>query len=731
MKESTHRYVAADGFLLLLIAIVAITQWSVLAGRETYCFRDFGTTHRPAFALAAQGKAEQWNDHASFGQPMRDNPNLLLRYPTVHAPRATGIHLFLHFVIGLIGMRFFLRSMGCSAEGAVFGAIAFALSGYVVSSVSFLNASTTIAWMPWLLHAAIRLREDLKPWIGAAIAVTATTLLILGGEPVVAAMAMVVALLLVLRRPFRAVALAGAIVAALALTSPVWWDVITMAGQSRRVVTGYDFDEAVSASLHPARLLETFVPFLFGRPDRIVAGAWWGFRVSRGEFPYLYSLALGVVPLAIVAAGRRRAFWLALAAVSLLIAFGGYLPGARALYELLPLGAIRYPIKAFLLTTLAVAVLAAFAFDDLREGRCSMRARKVFVGAALVTLALAVVVAVGPGRIVAMFQARWWDPAWRTSSAEVIGPVVAAMPMRLLFVAAAFAAIAYAITGQRGTLLIVITTLDLVMAARPLLPTVPAGTYEVPSSFVKTAASLGGRLFERAGKDIDAVRRGRYGVYAADDVRGLIAAQTRQGWALAGAPHGVRYAYDRDPDGSYTWRNDIVSLSFDRKPWDVRLRWLRAAGVKGVIAYRLPSIEGLTPIATSEGEGVPNELYRIEGTLPEVRRVSIGVRAESVQKAMDLFEASAFDWRTTIVVERGDPLNGIDPDARVMNVQLLSDFMECDTSGGRPGYVFVARSFSPRATASIDGRKAQVFPANAHLIAVPVPPGTHHLRVVF
>ncbi len=730
-----------DWLFFLLIAFAAFSQWPVLSGRDTLCLRDVGTTHRPAFTLAAMEGIVRWNGHASFGQPFRDNPNLLLRYPTVHAPAALGIHLFVHFIIGLLGMRMLLRGLGCSAEGASFGAIVFGLSGYALSSASFLNAYTALAWMPWLLYGAVRLRDDARVWMGLAITAIAGTLLVLAGEPVLAAMTMLVAFSLAVHRLSRAVVVAGALAVSFALTFAVLRDVVAMAQDSRRVVIGYDFEQATSASLHVARFLETVVPFIFGRPDRILAGAWWGFRVSRDEFPYLYSLALGVIPLAVGVAtlrfDRRRRFWIILAGTSLLIALGGYLPGARALHAILPIDALRYPIKAFSMTTLAVAVLSAFALDDLGDGRgCRPRAgAALFVGAMLMLGAAFLTVAF-PGAIETALARAWWDPAWRSSPADVIHPLVAALPARLLFVALCLAAAGYAVGRPRSrrvlAFLAVLTIIDLATAAKPLLPRVPARTYDVPSPFVGAVAGPGGRVFERAGKDIDAVRRGLYGTYPADDLRWMIGAQASQGWALSGAPHGIRYAYDRDPDGSYTWRNDLVTRHLEQRPWSVRIRWLRANSVGSIIAYRLPAgLDGVTAIARSEGPGVTNMLYRIEGAMPEVRRVSAARRAESLADSIDMFEAPDFDWVSTIVVEGGHSITGSDSNARVTNVRMGPEFLECLTSGRMSGYVFVARSFSARTSATLEGRAVAVVPANAHLVAVFVPPGTHRLRVNF
>jgi hypothetical protein len=723
--------------LALIVAVAVISQWPVLTGRDTYCFRDIGTTHRPAWAVATQFGDGRWNPYSSFGQPFRDNPNLLLRYPAVQAPWALGWHLLVHFITALVGMRMFLRRLGCSAEGAAFGMISFGLSGYVLSSASFLNAFTAFAWAPWLLYGAIHTRESERPWGWTAIVTAASTLLLLAGEPVLAATAMLIAVALVPPAGWRALLVLGGLAASFLLTYPVWRGVVGMARESGRVVLGYDFEQATSASLHPMRLLETIVPFLFGRPDRIVEGAWWGFQVSRNQFPYVYSIALGVIPLALVMVmtrlDRRRCLWVALAAGSLLVAAGGYLPGARALHAVAP-HVFRYPIRFLWVTALAVAVLAAFAVDDLVRGHGARRGavRMLMAGAVLAFLG-AMVAQADPSNVEALLVRGWWNWSWRSSPHDVLAPLIAAFPRRLCLVAACLAATSYAVSKRRGrfafAMLAVLTILELGSAAAPLLPRVPSTVYDQPSAFVKLAAGEG-LVFERAGKDIDAVRRGQYGSYPADDLRWMIAAQADQAWALSGAPHGVRYAYDRDVDGSFTWRNVLVERALDARPWPVRLRWLRANGVGAIIAYRLPAA-GVTAVARTAGPGVANTLYRIDRPLEQVRRVSSAAGVATAAEAIERFEWDGFDFEKSIVVEGGADMNAIDPMSRVSGVELSAGSMECRTFGRFPGYVFVARSFSSATRATVNGKVARVYPANGHLIAVSVPPGVQLVRVEF
>jgi hypothetical protein len=55
IRDTSLWHRRADWIVLaLIVAVAVISQWPVLTGRDTYCFRDIGTTHRPAWAVATQ-----------------------------------------------------------------------------------------------------------------------------------------------------------------------------------------------------------------------------------------------------------------------------------------------------------------------------------------------------------------------------------------------------------------------------------------------------------------------------------------------------------------------------------------------------------------------------------------------------------------------------------------------------------------------------------------------------
>jgi hypothetical protein len=734
----------------LLVVLVLSSHRDLLTGASVPAYRDLSTTQRPSRALVSSLGAARLNPAASFGQAFRGNPNLVLAYPFPTAPRWMGVQLILHLGLGLLGAFLFLRTQVRSAEAALTGAFAWGLSGFALSSAAFLNAATTLAWAPWLLYGVARAREAARPQAlvrPALVLCLSSVLLVLGGEPALGALALLLAGAFALRGPaperrrgLGALGFGG--VAAAILVSPWLLEVWRASLFASRRVRGFSWGEFAAVGFHPLRLLETPFPQLFGDPARVVSGAFWGFAATQGNPPYHASLNFGVVPLALAlvfALSARRnegGFWIGTAALALLASFTPWLPGARAAYEAVPaLHVLRYPVKALLPFTMALAALAALGADRLLvEGAVPrFRRRAAFALLALAALfALSAVAArLAPGAVDALLL-RLWSPAWISPPTVVLAPVLARLPAEAALAAAGLAVLGLllvrGVTDARGgVLLLVATAVSLVAFVPPPIPRVPAEVFASPSPLVARAAALGGRVYERAGKDFDAVRRGSMGRVETGGVLDLAQAQARQGWALSGAPHGLSYAWDQDPDGSYSILNRYASDVVRQRPWEKKLKWLRAAGVTCVIAADLPpGTAGFSPLFVEASAGVPATLWKVDAPLPGVRRAGRVVLAPSIDAAVTAFEAADFDPATDVVLAAKDAALGSgerDPDGAARLAEESPDRLVLETSGTKPGVLRVDRSFMPRARAAVDGKPATVYAADLNLIGIPVPAG--------
>jgi hypothetical protein len=739
-----------------LLAVLLLPNLDLLSGRASPFYRDLGTTQRPARALFASLGAASINPHASFGQPYYGNPNLVLAYPFPCSPRFLGLHLLLHLLVGLAGAFFFFRRLVRTEEAALVGAAAFAFSGYVLSSTAFLNATTTIAWTPWLLGfvATARVvsgRALVRCGFGVAVS---SALLVLGGEPALAGLSLLLAAAFALATQREARlrtlgAFAGGLAAAALLLSPWLLEVVRASGFSSRRVRGFSFSEFAAVGFHPLRFLETPFPLLFGDPSQLLSGGFWGFAVTQGNPPYLASLGFGVLPLTlallfVVSAKRIEGrFWIVAAAAALLLAVVPWLPGAKAAYDALPaLHVVRYPVKTMLVFTLAVAALAALATDRLLflGGLPQFRSSaSIALGLLAVLFAAAsLVLRLSPdlGRRLLM---RGWDPAWAGDPAVVLAPTLRRLPVQAAFTAAALFVLALLVRrtaedARARLFLLVAIGAELLLPAQGLLPRVPAEWFARPFPLVARAAVIPGRVFERTGKDVDPVRRGLFGVAPAGDLTDVARAQLRQGWALAAAPWGLRYAYDPDPDGSYSYLDRMARDLLSVRDWPGRLKWLRSAGVGSVIASDVPlGTPGLAPVFVDGEAGIPATLFRLTDPLPGLRRCPRVLASDSITRTVLTFESAAFDPAASVVVAgRGAAAlvaDRDDPSARSRVVAETPDVLVLETSGATPAVLHVDRSYTPRVKVTVNQRPVAPVVANLHLIGVPVPAGTSQVVV--
>jgi len=699
--------------MLLLVPLL----WPVLTGAHFY-LRDIGTTHRPAWSLFERLGFARWNDAASFGQPYRGNPNLLIAYPFPKSESAVEVCVVIHLCLLICGMALWLRRYG-TLTASLAGAAAFALSGHVLSSSSSMNAIATIAWVPYVLMTAqwndFRIRA-------IALRICVLAIFSLAGEPVLIAGVLFLAIALAGRTGARAAGqflMAGAI--AFALTVPVHLETFRAAAESDRVVRGYTFSQAASQTLHPARLVELVIPGFFGIPSRIGNGSWWGFAISADRLSYVYSLFVGLIPLMLVIAYgfatrlRVDRGWWTLSAAATFFAMAARVPGAKTVWEALPpfLHILRFPIKAWFFVTLAIAVLTARAWTyfsalpSIADAR-----RRIAVCAALLALIAVAVIRFAP------------NIAPRASSIVANRAVVAMIVLTLLF---------FWIARRRSLAFEVVVlcalVVDLSIAGRPLVAT----TREVvvsPSPLVRAAQGLHGRIHERAFKDLESGIYGVLGAYPSNDAEWLFVAQARQAWALYGAIDGLRYAYDRSPDGSYTWRNHLVETRFETWTWPERIKWLRGVGAAGIIASDVPAgTAGVHTIAEESSVGVPVSLYAITPRLSEIRVVGQARWVHDANEAFAAFAQNSFD-ETRVVIIEGSPMPiGA---ARVTMVQATSDRMIVYAEAASAAIVFIARTYSERTRArTSNGTILRVAPANVHLCAIEVPRGVNTITVDF
>jgi hypothetical protein len=367
------------------------------SGHPLY-FRDLSLYFFPLrrFVLEGlrSGALRFWNPFVHEGEPLALPP---IAYPfdllELLRPDEVGVSfvLALHVPLAAIWMMALARKgLGLSPIAGAAAGLVYALGGFALSTVNFYVYAQALAWAPaailGLLAAA---RGDRRSVALGALGV-ATLVSTTGAE--IVAMAIAIGVLLVLPAAPDGLARVGATIAlGVALAAPTLLVMAHVAADSARA-SGFPPEVVLSHSIHPLTLAQVVVAGLYGDTSQLTE-RWWGGNFFPRGFPYLLSLYLGLIALAISfvgAAGDRgpRRRLALIAAVALLFALGRWGLAAFVVDGFALARRFRYPSKLFFAVHLSVALLAGLGVDALARGVGSAW-RRLAIGALALGLLLA------------------------------------------------------------------------------------------------------------------------------------------------------------------------------------------------------------------------------------------------------------------------------------------------------------------------------------------------------
>jgi hypothetical protein len=644
-------------------------------GSLNVTYQDASMTHLPGkwatVDLLRKGEFPYLNPYASFGQPLAGNPNFGTFFPdtllflALPLRTAFGQHFALAALLAFAGARRWARAEGNGRGAAEAAAVAFTLSGVFVSAWKFYNTGMALAVAPWVLAATAktlrRAADPVRPR-GPVLAELGawSALQVFAGEPVVALLTFLLAgVRTVAARSRRGlVAVAGGLALGAVLAAPQVLLTAQIYQDSSRDQRPFPFVTATGTSVHPVRFVEQAVPFPFGRPDLTGPGRFSGHAFHDNHTPYLWTLHLGFATLALLILHGRalhgpERLWYAVGAAAVVLSFGRYLPLAKKLYPLLSLdGRLRFPVKWWYVVALCLVPLVPPAAARWLEGARPNRGSRAMV-ALLSVLAVAAAV--------------WARPdlhGWAT--------LLLAVAVCIFFL----------MVGRRSgpALLAAALAIPLVAAVRPLLLAVLDRPLPDPPQVT-------GRILERVRVDSHALP----GAAAPPErtTREVMRRIAPELWAISGALAGAAYAFDRDPDGSYSDPDREVRKALDGRPWEARVPWLRLSGVAHVV--------------TDEALEAPYREVRVLSAAHDVRLYALDGAAPSVRLATGRF-LSVRERTTSLLAE------------------VVAD---------APGTVVWSRSYFGAWRAAVDGQAAEVLLADGHVVGVPVPAGTHRVEVTW
>jgi hypothetical protein len=733
----------------LALAVVAFITFlpfarGVLAG-DCFFWRDLAQHFLPLRLFAVEGlmagEVRHWNPYAHEGELL---PLPTLSYPLdlLHVlwPSVRGLSLLLALHVPLAGLGFLTlaRRLALSWRAAVGGALAYALGGFCLSSLSLYVHLQGIAWAPFVVAGLIGAARGGRRHCAIAAIVTAIAVSTVAVE--ITAQAVLVGLTIGLPGAGRrgVMRVASALLLAAALIAPTAAHVRQLLQDSGRQ-GATPVEVVLQYSLHPVMLLQVAAAGLFGDTARQV-DEYAGYRFV-GAFPYFSSLYLGVVVLALSAVGARygralRVRLVVLVLLGLVVSLGAW---ARLdlLLQVVPaaLRVFRYPCKAFFTAHLAIAILAALGIEALGrdpEARPWRLLAAIAGGVGGLLVAGTAFLAARPATLASLgasfFPAAW--PAERQAPAALMILGDARLGGLVAVTVAVIAALVVARRlnpGRAVLACIALMAADLLRGGAGLNPMVTASFYDLSPEMSRVAARLredGGRLFSCEPEFSDhwraasqSMREGQDAWINATYLEALVAYDN----VLARVPS----AYSLDQTAfTPLWRLmsaadvscDSLSRIVDR---------LRAAGVTHIISYsprEHPALRIEEVLRPPRVAPLALYLYALAEPLPRLavaRRVQLARdRSDAVQQSrLPGFQASG-----GVAVE-GDTAFAGEANGTIVSHTESADRVEVAVDTDRPSVLVVRDAWAPGWAATVDGAAVPIWRADGRHRAVPVPAG--------
>lgn len=737
-----------DIVVVLAVAAACIVLWQRLwSGSHTLYLWDAGTYFYPMKDLLGRtvqsGEWPWWNPWIRNGLPFYANPQVGLFYPPsllfylLPTALAFNGNVIVHSILMATGFFCWLRSTGRSPAAAALGSLVIVWGGFAMSMTVYLNNLQALAWIGWTWWAWEGwLRHRTWRWLGLTSA--GFGLEFLAGEPQVAVITAVVALLLAWTRqsdPQRArsgwgapvLALAAAAAGAMIVTAVQLVPTIELFRQSQRSL-GLTTEESLGWSLAPIQLYNLVVPRYFETPSGL-----FDFRRIPGvEQPWVFTSYLGVVVASLAGAGidlarmRRSLLWLGLGAAGVFLAIGAHNPIVTALADAFPaLRAFRYPEKMLLLPAIAAPVLAATGLDRMREeGRA--RAQALGTGvllAALGGLAWGLTAMGGLDRLFAGPD----DPAGAQTSWIVDA---LARGFRHVFLFALLTALVLAVARRLsfptlGGCLALLALADLAIVNTQVAPAAPVELY------AERPAVLEGLPLETL-RTSTRIRTSPLGEAPglAFTMRG-ISSGTHQYYQMQGMAGNLAMAHRilaEDGAEPFPPRTDDAQDAILRQlPIEHQVRYLRLQSTEWLIERPLEA-EGLLPDVPIEALGLIR--YRLADPLPRAYLVDrVEIEPDSVA-ILNRFIAGGEDPHRIAFVSEGRPLRG-DAAPRAGRIRWLAGnnhSVRLEVDAPARSLLVLTDTWYPGWTVSIDGERAPIERVNWHFKGVYLEPGEHRVR---
>ena len=773
LQESSRRTLALYALPLLGLLLLLLAA-PLVRGTGTLYLRDVLNTHFPMKQAQAEALRNGYfpliDPYRAGGQPLAGNPNAVPFYPTNllylvgDTFWALNAHFWIHLLLAPFAFFWMARAWGLRREAAWAGAACWTLSGFYLSHLSFYNLIAGVTLAPALVAACLRFVQGRRgvAWVIAVL----WGLLLLGGDPLMALLAAVLAGGALLGKdqkdlkdpkdendneprplsrfgrlrplgPFLLLAAAFFVGTLLALPQLVEFRrILPLSFRGHR---GYTAEAATIASFDPRQAAEWLIPFLFGRPDLIGRGSFWGGRFFTGFPPYYLSLYPGLLALGLFAASGRprgRAMWWAWGSIAagLFLSLGRFNPVAEWLFSLPGRGSLRYPVKFWLPVALGAALLCGIGFQRLffEEEDVRARARRRFALALLI-----LVLTLGGFWAFLTFNpesAHSWMlgfvPERQVPNERLRWAGLSLISLIVLGVLAVLTRIARKRPVGGGAVLLGFHAVVQLLLLRPLYPIDATLPYKLPPPPALEHVPAGVPVVNADFNYLFGPSTLRQGSFPAPGAHWPERRAFYELYPFTGALWGRRYELNTSAEGLDTFLARMAegAVKGSKDDEDKRLRLLAAWGVQRLLMnHPLDPPQPRAKLRTTiPSFGQTLYIYEVVGHSPRAFLARRVIRAPHLNAAYQTLTGPGFDSRTEAVIPgEGPPLPR--SGGTIHSLKDGAERIELDLTAGPGGGLLVIQRSAHIWEAEIDGKPAEIVTANLYRMGLEVPAGRHRV----
>jgi len=657
---------------------------------------------------------ELWTNYFYSGYPIYAAPDKQYAYPIrlvfTFFPNIVGFNLFIvsAYVLTSIFTYGYVYHLTNSKFSAYASAIVFGLCGFMVAHLIHTSMIHAAAWMPLVLWALSRLRQEITSyWL--CIGSVAVAMSILAGHPQITTYTLLVAALYVLFMGRSAsfgwvkyyllsllVVILGFALAAFQLIPMLELTELSL----RQRMT---YEMFTSYTLPVSQISQLFFAFMFGGVKGVAYSGKFNFHELTGYFGFL-TMFLALIGVIVNKKNGIVVFWSLVALFSLLISLGDATPLFQLFYEIPVINMFRAHARIFVIMSFALAVLTGFGIHALQSGRVSGRLRR---NTLIITPVIIVLLLV---------------PTWLFSAGMSQLPLVVIVPLAFLLLA--MVVVMYwnkPIISTNGRLLILsVLLLDLGVTSSFF-----AWKYDItepsfmkPSDFhakYKTQLDYSHQRFAALdGYWSNTLSPDQARLYEIQSVGGYEQLELRRYNLLSGVDRNGRTDRNTLLPGDRSW--DILSVKYisSNKPINTYAGELESVQEKGgIYIYRNPNV---LPRAWLVSKGYSLDMHSISETI----RTSLLPNGEVFNPG----DTALVEGIASFKLPRSSK-------SSVDIVNLNNQEIKIRTEATESTFLILSDIYYPGWKVFVDGVESNIIQTNLSLRGVFLPPGRHLIEFEF